>query len=240
MTQSNPPVPPPPDAPASTADLQFDTAEPAAGPAAPPTCVACNQPIMDVYYAAGDKVVCPSCREQYVASMAEGSGFNRFLKATVFGIVAGAVGTAIWLGVRVATGGWTIGLIAIVVGLMVGAAVRAGSERRGGRGYQFLAVLITYLSVCATYVPQIISDGRQEGIGGPMLVMLACVLSLAAPFLGMGIIGILILGFALWEAWKINTPNQATLTGPYALANQPGGPPLPPPPGVGSSISGAT
>jgi hypothetical protein len=237
MTQSNPPYPPPPpSAPegltttAPAGGLQFDTAEPTAGPAAPPTCVGCNTPILDTYYAAGDKLVCPNCRDQYIASMTGGSGGSRFAKALVFGVVAGAVGAAIWYGVAAATG-YTIGLIAIVVGLLVGGAVRAGSEGRGGVLYQILAVLITYVSICATYVPAIMNEGRDQDIPGPILFVISCVLSLAAPFLGgVGIIGLLIIGFALWQAGAMNKKSQATLAGPYSFANPAGGPPLPPPP----------
>ena len=51
--------------------------------------------------------------------------------------------------------GYEIGLIAIQVGFLVGGAVRAGSEGRGGRGYQVLAVLLIYISICANYMPDI-------------------------------------------------------------------------------------
>ena len=48
------------------------------------------------------------------------------------GLVAGALGAAVWYGVRRLTG-YEIGLIAIAVGFLVGAGVRAGSGGRGGR-----------------------------------------------------------------------------------------------------------
>jgi len=35
------------------------------------------------------------------------------------------------------------------------------------------------------------------------------------------IIGLLIIGFALWEAWKMNARKDGTLVGPYHLAPQP-------------------
>jgi hypothetical protein len=36
------------------------------------SCVGCGRPITDVYYAAGDRVVCPQCRDGYVASLSRG------------------------------------------------------------------------------------------------------------------------------------------------------------------------
>ena len=238
MSQPPPPVPPQ----QQTDELQFDTAEPASGPAsgagpAAATCAGCGQPITDVYFTAGEKVVCPRCRAQYVASMSGGSAVGRLGKAAVFGAIAALVGAAIWYGVRRATG-YEIGLIAIVVGFLVGAAVRAGSGGRGGRGYQVLALLLTYAGICANYVPDIYSAGIDDGASpGPLLFAIAVVLSLAAPFLAgvRNIIGILIIAFALWEAWRMNTGQPKDLAGPYMLGGAPGAPPppLPPPPAPG-------
>ncbi len=44
-------------------------------------------------------------------------------------------------------------------------------------------------------------------------------LAFAAPFLGgvQNIIGIFIIGFALWEAWKINRQIPLVITGPYQI-----------------------
>jgi hypothetical protein len=53
------------------------------------------------------------------------------------------------------------GLISILVGVMVGAAVRAGSRRRGGWVYQTLAVFLTYFSIglgfAAHHTPDLIA-----------------------------------------------------------------------------------
>jgi hypothetical protein len=46
-----------------------------------------------------------------------------------------------------------IGIVAIVVGIMVGKAVRAGSNGLGGRPQQILAVLLTYFSITTSYIP---------------------------------------------------------------------------------------
>jgi hypothetical protein len=227
--------------------------------------------------------------------------------AISYGVFAGLGGTLIWYGVRRLTG-YEVGLIAVVVGLMVGGAVRAGSGGRGGKFYQFLAVFLTYCSIVANYVPDVYVMLRDEfrkndsafvagdgattlptttiaaatrattqattgpaladvesdpldapvplegptgeilvdeggtdeenplpgGILGALIaVVLLCIIVFAfaffAPILAgfENIIGLLIIGFALWEAWKLNRRQALVFNGPYAVGSMP--PPVPPP-----------
>jgi hypothetical protein len=231
---------PPPPAPATGADdLQFDRAESAApppaaqtagaAPAAATTCAVCHQSISDSYFEANGKIICPRCREMIMAHYSTGSPIGRFFKATALGIAAGAVGAAIWWGVRKLFHDAESGIVAIVVGLLVGGAVRRGSGGRGGRGYQVLAVVLTYLAVSANYVPDLYRGALagEHGAEIPRAVALvvACAFSLAVPFLTgiSSIIGLLIIAFALWEAWRINRHRPLVFNGPYRLP--PGVPP---------------
>src|SRR5688572_20140001 len=101
-------TPPPPQAPAGDAPLQFDRAEfGAAGEGGTPqpavtTCSACQSQLTS-YYAAGEHVVCPPCRDTILASMTGGSGARRFFRALFFGVLAGILGAVVWWGVRKAT-----------------------------------------------------------------------------------------------------------------------------------------
>lgn len=222
-------------------DLQFDRVETAMPPAGlgepvaattanPPAtdagvsvCAACAEPITDVYYEANGKVVCPRCREAVAASMAGGSGVVRVLGAVGLGLVAAAIGAAVWYAVRVYTDSeWS--LIAIGIALLVGGAIRYATGGRGGRAYQLLAVILTYVSICSNYVPdvyRVMADSeRGAGLPAPILLLSSFVFSLRLPFL-MGvenILGILIIGIGLWVAWQSNRPNRITFNGPYRLA----------------------
>ena len=49
-----------------------------------------------------------------------------------------------------------IGLIAILVGWMVGKAIRHASYGRGGRPQQILAVTLTYFAITTSYIPVIL------------------------------------------------------------------------------------
>jgi hypothetical protein len=141
-------------------ELQFDQAEFAAGSdaahqTAATTCTACKLPIQDAYYETGGKIVCEPCRGRLEAAFYRGSRAKRALKAFVFGCVGAGIGAVIYYGITQLTG-LNIGLVAIVVGLLVGGAVKAGSGNRGGRFYQFLAVFLTYSAIAAMYIPDMI------------------------------------------------------------------------------------
>jgi hypothetical protein len=141
-------------------ELQFDQVEYAASaPAA--ACKACGQPLRDLYYDINGQPVCPSCREQVQRALESGSRLGRFALATLYGSLAGVVGAAIYYGVRQLTN-IEFGLISIVVGLMVGGAVKKGSGGRGGWFYQGLAMFLTYTAIVATYIPPAIEAFRQQ------------------------------------------------------------------------------
>jgi hypothetical protein len=258
--------------PAEDDDLQFDVAEPtvptpSTRPAAPAQhCLVCRQQINSTYYAIRDKMICPSCCAK-VQAKPPGSKFARLVKATGLGLGAGLVGALIWFLIR-RFAHLEIGIVAILVGFMVGKAVRKGSGNRGGRGYQVLAVVLTYCCIAANYMPDVLeglvaavhdhhskssnvqtssnsasntdptntnNSNSTTGTGAEAphakpgalkmivaLVVLAIVVfvfSLAAPFLGgaQSVIGLLIIGFALWEAWKFNAYRPLPISGPYQI-----------------------
>src|SRR5271166_6354747 len=122
-------------------DLQFEHAEFAArdesGQDHLTRCSACAADITDIYFEAGGKLLCAPCRDRIEAGFHQGSRLRRMIKAFVFGSIAAAIGATIYYAITRMTG-LNIGLVAIVVGVMVGGAVKAASGNRGGRFYQFL------------------------------------------------------------------------------------------------------
>jgi hypothetical protein len=128
---------------------QFDRAEFEPGESGRPFCRVCRLPLEDEYYDVGGNVVCPAC---LVKTGRPRARFLRAAKAFLFGSIAATVGAAIYRAILFGSG-WNIGLVAIVVGYMVGGAVRTGSGERGGRFYQFLAVFLTYSAIVGMFVP---------------------------------------------------------------------------------------
>jgi hypothetical protein len=244
-------------------ELQFDRAEREEPVTEEPSCDACHTAIAGEYYEVNGKAICATCRQGITAAMTGGSRLKRMFKATALGVLAGAVGAGIYFAVLKLTG-YEVGLIAIVVGVLVGTAVRSGSDGRGGWFYQLLAIGITYCAIVFTYVPMIISEIEQiqakeiqsastsmpatdstaastpaetdnqpfnlndaaPGLRAFMKVfvyLLAFVVAFISPILDVNLIGYLIKGFALYEAWKINKRPQVTISGPYRLAGGPDG-----------------
>jgi hypothetical protein len=208
--------------------------------------VACHRPIGDTYYEINGKVFCESCRTAVQLSRsARGGGFLRFVRAVTFGIGAGIVGFLIYFAVLKFTG-VNAALVSILVGFMVGTAVRAGSNHRGGWLYQTLAVALTYTAVVQSFgavaLPQMIEQadqafqqaGAKARLGAPVppkiprpvvvavAVINTAVISFAIPFLGgLSPIGVLIVAFALWEAWKLNKRVPIVFRGPFRIGGDP-------------------
>jgi len=127
-------------------ELQFDQAEYATPAPAGPSCGFCKRPIDDAYHEINGKVICATCRQRVEAAFRGGSGVARVIKALIFGSVAAVAGAVLYYAI-VRISGYNIGLVAVVVGFMVGGAVRKGTSNRGGLFYQLLAVFLTYSAI---------------------------------------------------------------------------------------------
>ena len=137
---------------AAASDLQFDRAEFAQPKSGAVTCSICKQPVHDAYFHINGRVACAACKERIETSGAGRVTMIGFGKSVLFGAGAAIAGAVVWYAVSELTHAqW--GLIGIVVGLMVGLAVRKGSRGWGGWQYQALAMVLTYFAIVGTYVP---------------------------------------------------------------------------------------
>lgn len=177
----------------------------------------CQRPLEVSYWSLAGHAICSSCRDAIVKGP-ETAPMERFGRALVAGIGASFAGFLIYWGILAATG-YEIGIIAIVVGMMVGGAVRWGAQRRGGWLYQGMAIYLTYLSIVASYIAgAVMSEGLPPG--NPLVVGIGLVIvAHAAPFLAglSNVIGILIIGIALYQAWKMNQSVLGFVTGPFPV-----------------------
>jgi hypothetical protein len=147
-------------------ELQFDrvTTESLASVAPPPstaTCTTCRNTIETEYYSVNDHAVCGACRDAIETSAQTPRGAGPFIRASLFGLGAGIVGAAIYYAV-IALANLEIGIVAILIGYMVGYAVRRGSGGRGGRRFQVLAITLTYGAVALAYTPVVIKAALDQ------------------------------------------------------------------------------
>jgi hypothetical protein len=227
--------------PPSPQDLQFQHAEPiveaSSSDGSAQACVVCKQPVGGSYYQAqGQQVVCPLCAERIRAGLQAAPGIS-LMRAALYGGGAALAGCALYALVAIVLHA-EIGLIAILVGWMVGKAIRHASHGRGGRPQQVLAVVLTYFAITTSYIPVILyQDARvrqtnnapvsssalaearpRMSFGTAALFLL--VLTAVAPFLSLtsGVsawISLFIIFIGLQYAWKLTARREIVLTGPY-------------------------
>lgn len=252
--------------------LQFDRADFSQKKSGVVTCSACKQAITDSYYQINRLVACDTCKGRIEASGAGRLTLTGFGKSLLFGTGAAIAGAVIWYAVREVTG-YELGLIGIVVGVMVGVAVKRGSRGWGGWHYQALAMLLTYFAIAGTYVPPLLkamsphrtetshlasaqptadkdSDDSTDSTDAPSVPgankpnprhqsalgraltglpeplryiavwIVVFALACAVPFLAgpENFLGWIIIGIALYQAWKINRRVPLDISGPYKIA----------------------
>jgi len=228
-------------------NIQFDRAD----QAGTPSCSVCKRALPDQYFVVNGHVVCDNCRRGVEAEWTQGAA-GRLGKAIALGVLATIACSVAWYLVLKLTGS-EFGILAIVVGLVVGGAVRKGSNRRGGWRYQALAIFLTYTAIVSSYVPYMLDQARQPDAAvatdsvradssaltkesataaakspktspRPLVVVVAIILGLgflyALPFLAglQNLLGLLIIGIALYEAWKLNVRAELSVSGPHRVS----------------------
>jgi hypothetical protein len=136
-----------------------------------------------------------------------------------------------------------LGLIAIVVGIMVGKAIRHASKGMGGRPQQILAVVLTYFAITTSYIVVIVynqvsnptavqqraaarkaagkapvEESKPPSVGAAIMVLL--LIAAAAPFLALSggvsaLISLFIIFIGLQRAWKLTGRSEILVMGPY-------------------------
>jgi len=233
---------------AGQADLQFDTVVPQGGAAAALRCGYCARPIGAEYYDVSGRTTCGTCHATIGTLMQTPRGAGPLLMAALFGAGAGIAGAIIYYAV-IAITKFEIGIVAILIGYMVGYAVRKGAGGRGGRRFQVLAVALTYTAVGLAYVPMAVSVASKGGTavttakaspssesaddGGasaPSLVKFIVVvigLVFALPVIVVvgnlpgGVISAAIMFFGMRQAWRMTGTPPLVISGPFRVGDRP-------------------
>jgi hypothetical protein len=206
-------------------------------------CRLCDSAPGASYYSLNGHNVCPTCLDGARAGQKKSS----FLKALALGIAAGAVGAVVYYGIRLATG-YDLALITILLGSIVGVAVRRGAGGSQSALYRVMAVAIAWIAMSSTYVP-LLADALNESVSkeeqgaapgeagaaedpatpedtararSVIVWGVSAVLSLGVPLLfvmELEVLGLIIFGVGLWEAWRRSAAPPFVVTGPFGVAS---------------------
>jgi len=169
-------------------ELQFDRVITDSTASAPPSkpaviCAACQTSIETEYYDVNGNIFCSRCRTAAESAAETPRGVIPFMTAGAFGLGAGVIGALIYYAV-IAITHLEIGIVAILIGYMVGYAVRKGARGRGGLRFQVLAVALTYASVALAYTPIAVKqaiDANRSARQAPAATTSSSGIAVAAP-----------------------------------------------------------
>src|SRR5262245_15741153 len=125
------------------------------------TCVACGTAIETEYYQINGHVACATCRSRAEASAETPRGIRPLVIAGMFGLGAGLAGAVIYFAV-LALLDLEVGIVAIVIGYIVGYAIPKGTGGRGGLRSRVLAVALTYGPIAMAYTSIVIKSAIEK------------------------------------------------------------------------------
>jgi hypothetical protein len=231
---------------ADARELQFERAEFEQGITAS-TCAACATPLYSSYFTINGAMACEACRYK-AETVDTGSSIGRFTRASAGGLAAAVAGSLLYYAISALTGyefGLIAIVVGFAVGSAVkwGARGRGGWRYQTlAMALTYLSIVMTYIppiirglregaAKTETSAPAVAGDARPVDAAATdatrvtlaqflfalaMLTAFAC----AAPFLAglQNVMGIVIIGIGLYEAWKINRRVTLTISGPHTIA----------------------
>jgi hypothetical protein len=253
----------------ASTELSFDKATYTGGDAAVP-CAHCSGALGEQYWQWQTRPVCATCRTRIEQTLVASQSRPAFLRAVLLGGLT-ALGCGIAYAVFVALTDYQLALVTIGIAYLVAKVLRRCSSGIGGRKYQILAIVLTYIASAMGYAPGVIKgamDGAHEShaseagksasqaapvsgaaahaeresagtqaqqahsVGsafGALLTGLAMLfagvallflVTLAAPILAatQAPLGLLIVAFGLFEAWKLTRGVPLAVEGPFRAA----------------------
>ena len=200
---------------------QFSTAE-----YLPPQierCSLCGTALASEYYRVHGRTACASCASAAQNGQANGQNNTAFTRALLFDVGAAIIGLAGYAAFTIATS-FYIGYVALGVGYIVARAMKFGSGGRGGRPFQIVAVILTYLAIALAEIPIALWEVRAHLPSGRMLAVAIRLLpiGLTSPIREMrdpihGLINLVILYVGLQIAWRGTAAPRVTVEGPFRL-----------------------
>jgi len=237
-------------------DLRFDRAAYAPGAEAALRCHSCQNPLDGEYWQWQARVVCGTCRHQLTDLFARSRSAGVFGKAALRGggvALACGVAYAVFVAVtKYQIAFATIGIAFVIARVVRNASGGIGGRRFQmlAVALTYVASAMGYAPGVLLSLKEAPQHEQPATKGAPtdgattastaepaekvsagavvLAIALLFALTLAAPILSFASapIGMLIVVFGLWEAWKLSRGIPLTIDGPYRVAPPATGPPL--------------
>ena len=228
-----------------TAGLQLDRAEFDGSHAT--SCSACTRTLATEYYEANGAIVCADCCATLRALGTAGTSLTRGTRALAAGAAAALAGSTLYYAILAISGyefGLIAIVVGMAVGKAVnwGAHGRGGWRYQTmAIALTYLAIVSSYVPVIVSEIrkqPAAVEASSKPGetatpaaqqpaadvaavttTGAIAAIAILIGLVLALPFLAgvQNIMGLIIIGIGLYEAWKFNRKAQVNITGPHAI-----------------------
>jgi hypothetical protein len=130
--------------------------------------------------------------------------------ALVYGLVAGAIGAAIWFAIVVVTN-YQVGLLAVIIGALVGTGVMIGSGRKRNMRLQLLSVVLTlaamagaeYFIVRHFVVEYLVQQGTASAADVPLFFPLDLAWEFVVAAVQDDPLTLVFWGIAVWTAFRV-------------------------------------
>ena len=162
--------------------------------------------------------LCSDCLAKAQTALEEETLKPNIPKAFLVGLGAAAVAGLIWYFFVTLTG-WEIGIIAVLMGWLVGQGVVWGAGHKRGTPLQWISVLLTIIAIFASQY--LIWNYFFHDVGGVGNLTIDQFLEVYGAYLGegSGFLDIVFFAIALWQAYV--TPRQRKLAGEVVRGTAP-------------------
>ena len=113
-------------------------------------CTLCDHVLGVNFYRINGAVACDGCA--FRERQAQPSSHANYVRALLFGIIGSILGLIAYATFTIVTD-IEIGFMSLLVGFLVGKAMKMGSKGSGGSRYQITAVVLTYAAVSLSAIP---------------------------------------------------------------------------------------
>jgi hypothetical protein len=176
-------------------------------------CEFCTRGLESGYFNVDQYHVCNPCAAR-VGAMQAANTSAVFLRSLAVGSLAAAMSGLVYFALfRLTGGGWMV-FAAIGVGYVVGKAMRVGSHGFGGRRYQVMAALLTYIAVVLASSLVLLGAHDLSLWAYPVLLFAPFILMFLGHF-SLAALQLLFASAGMRLAWVLMAGKPWTITGPH-------------------------